>query len=114
MIAAVLYLRILVNMFLLEAPDGVSTSGDGGGDADVASDEQAIDEDAELAELLGTPIARRTEPVRSPAISAVLAVALAAAATIALGVLPNLGGGVLSDTLALTTRARLTSKGASR
>lgn len=99
-VAAVLYLRILVNMFLVEPVDVVSAASDPGEEDAKVDGDDSIDEDAELAELLGAPIARRTDPVRSPAISAVLAVVLAAVATIALGVLPNLGGGVLSDAAA--------------
>ena len=71
-VAAVLYLRIVVSMFLIEEPEG--------GETEMVSDE------------VSDP-----GPALAPSLSAVVAVAIAAVATIVLGLLPNLGGGVLTD-----------------
>jgi NADH-quinone oxidoreductase subunit N len=81
-VAAVLYLRIVVSMFLVEGATGNGgETGDGEvGDGEVDSDVAAV---------------RPQLPV--PARSALTAVALAAAVTVVLGILPDIGGGVLTD-----------------
>jgi NADH-quinone oxidoreductase subunit N len=88
-VSAVLYLRIVVSMFLIDTGD---THAGGGADA-VHSDERP-----DLAAGpggLATAVAVAT--VQAPALSAVIAVAVAAAVTVLLGLLPDLGGGVLAD-----------------
>lgn len=80
-VSAVLYLRIVVSMFLVEAADELEP--EPGADVDLSGG-------GGVATLVRTP-------VRAPAAAAVLAVGLAAAMTIVLGLLPNLGGGVLTD-----------------
>ena len=70
-VAAVLYLRIVVSMFLVEGPETASDEGD------------------EPSEGLDTSPA--------PALSAVFVVALAAFVTVVLGLLPGIGVGVLND-----------------
>jgi NADH-quinone oxidoreductase subunit N len=71
-VSAYLYLRIVVSMYMVPVE---------------------VEEPSVEAAPLTAPV---PEPV-SPALSAVLAVGLAAAATLALGLLPDLGGGVLFD-----------------
>ncbi|MCP5032877.1 MAG: NADH-quinone oxidoreductase subunit N [Actinomycetia bacterium] len=77
-IAAVLYLRIVVSMFLIEGPEEAAAE---------ASDDEA-DEATEIVD---------TTPAPAPAFSAVFAVAIAAVVTIILGLLPDIGGGVLTE-----------------
>lgn len=73
-VAAVLYLRIIVSMFL-RSPAGSD------------DDDDVVDDEA--TDVAPAPL--------TPAITAVFAVGIAAVATIVLGLLPDLGGGVLSD-----------------
>ncbi len=77
-VAAVLYLRIVVSMFLVDAGEPADAEANGEG------------EGLELAGVgsLGTLAVPRT---------AMVAVALAMVATVVLGVLPDLGGGILTD-----------------
>lgn len=77
-VAAVLYLRIVVSMFLIDT-----------GEAPVAEAVGGLDAAADPSEEVG--------PVPATALSALVAVAVAATVTILLGLLPDLGGGVLAD-----------------
>ena len=93
-VSAVLYLRIVVSMFLIdngeahdedhEAVDAV----DGGRAGSEAAGDTLVEARPEV-EVLAT--------VRAPAPTAMVAVCLAAAVTLVLGLLPGLGGGILSD-----------------
>ncbi|MEM9616021.1 MAG: NADH-quinone oxidoreductase subunit N [Actinomycetota bacterium] len=77
-VAAVLYLRIVVSMFLVDPAAATE-------DADAA--EESVDVDVVVA----------GDGVLAVPTTAMVAVALATAATLVLGLLPNLGGGVLTD-----------------
>ena len=96
-VAAVLYLRIVVSMFLVGADEGgqaVETAGrttDGPVDDGAAGGEAADDEAVEA--VSGVAVL----PPISPALSAVVAIGVAAGVTLLLGVLPNMGDGVLTD-----------------
>ena len=90
-VAAVLYLRIVVSMFLVEpAIVLAATDTADAADADAAGADAGAGTDAEVT----VEADRATSP---PALSAVVAVVIAAVATIVLGLLPDLGGGVLTD-----------------
>ncbi|MDH3682448.1 MAG: NADH-quinone oxidoreductase subunit N [Acidimicrobiia bacterium] len=83
-VAAVLYLRIVVSMFLVD--DGPPTDvGDG---------------DDEVAAGAGGAVIAPAIPRVTPALSAVVAVSIAAVVTVVLGLLPDIGGGVLTDAAA--------------
>ena len=94
-VAAVLYLRIVVSMFLVGSDDATTASG---GDAEAGSTPDSGD-DATATEPAGDLAVETVTalPAVSPALSAIVAVAVAAAVTILLGVLPNLGDGVLAE-----------------
>ncbi len=102
-VAAVLYLRIVVSMFLVQAPAvahaatadleataGAEPSSDVDGDADPDGDSSAAG-DAEAATVV-EPRPASEIPMPKPALAALF---LAAGVTLLLGVLPGLGGGVL-------------------
>jgi len=96
-VSAVLYLRIVVSMFLVdngEAHDAdheAVAAVDGGSAGPSAEGDTLVEASPEAAVLA---------PVRAPAPTAVIAVCLAAAVTLVLGLLPDLGGGVLRDAAA--------------
>jgi NADH-quinone oxidoreductase subunit N len=102
-VAAVLYLRIVVSMFLIGPDtDPMSVAADPVGDesaVDAASaDADGVSEpDLEPGDVLVSSDTAAELPAISPALSAVVAVAVAAAVTILLGVVPGLGDGVLTD-----------------
>ena len=102
-VAAVLYLRIVVSMFLvqvpavahaatadLEAAAGADPSSDVAGDADPDADSSAAD-DADAGAAV-EPRPASEIPMPKPALAALF---LAAGVTLLLGVLPGLGEGVL-------------------
>ncbi|MEL7156079.1 MAG: NADH-quinone oxidoreductase subunit N [Actinomycetota bacterium] len=86
-VAAVLYLRIVVSMFLID-PDGAA-EGD-----EAASDGGDVEAVVAGGGVLVVPN------------TAVIAVGLATVATLVLGLLPNLGGGVLTDAAETLTSLR--------
>lgn len=88
-IAAVLYLRIVVSMFLIDGGDAPAGSVPAEAEIDLAVDAGAGGSVDLLIEAPPVTVA--------PALSAVVAVAIAAGLTVLLGLLPNLGGGVLAD-----------------
>jgi NADH-quinone oxidoreductase subunit N len=88
-ISAFLYLRIVVSMYMLPVDGQVVAEGSTGDDP--------------TPELAAIPAPERI----TPAISALLAVGLAAVATVALGLLPDLGGGVLVDAAASLASLRV-------
>ncbi len=88
-VAAVLYLRIVVSMFLVGGEGDDATAGDAGDEED-GPDTGSADVDVAAGDVM-------VLPAISPALSAVVAVAVAAAVTLLLGVLPNMGDGVLAD-----------------
>ncbi|MEM7337956.1 MAG: NADH-quinone oxidoreductase subunit N [Actinomycetota bacterium] len=75
-VSAVLYLRIVVSMFLVDLPG--TASAEAGEEGDEADTEEPL-------------------PRLNPALSAVMAVSLAAFVTILFGLVPDLGGDVLTD-----------------
>ena len=105
-VAAVLYLRIVVSMFLVGNAGDEGDSGAAGEAIDAAAATADGDAEAASAEsdlLIEELVAPR--PV-TPALSAVVAVAVAAAVTVLLGVLPNIGDGVLADAATMLSSLR--------
>jgi len=96
-VSAVLYLRIVVSMFLVDNGE-VAREGDQAALDAVAGGSVAPAAGDTLVEA--SPEAAVGAPVRASAPTATLAVCLAAAVTLVLGLLPDLGGGVLHDAAA--------------
>ena len=84
-VAAVLYLRIVVSMFLADGPVVAHAATEA-----TVDDEADADDDEHGAEPVAGPAVAMPRP-------AVLAIFVAAVATIALGVLPILDRGLLTD-----------------
>ncbi len=89
-VAAVLYLRIVVSMFLIQGPAVAHAATDASVDDEAADDAEAPEAETEADH----PAPRPASDIPMP-ISALTAIAIAAAVTILLGVLPGIGGGVL-------------------
>ncbi len=95
-VAAVLYLRIVVSMFLADGPvvaHALSADADASADTDDSADADAGDGDDAGADH-GGPVEGPNVPMPRPA---VLAIIVAAVATIALGTLPIVDRGLLTD-----------------
>ncbi|MCL4147501.1 UNVERIFIED_CONTAM: hypothetical protein GTU68_031701, partial [Idotea baltica] len=94
-VAAVLYLRIVVSMFLIQGPAVAHAATDSTVDADASSDDgDAADADVASAGDTDVIVARPASDI-AVSRSALAAIFIAAAATVFLGVLPGVGSGVL-------------------